>query len=216
MGLFSKLTGGVDTKLLQTGIPARGTIMSCAPGGTTMQVGNGIVERACEFRVQVQMDNQPAYEAVVKQRIQEIYISQIVPGGTVVAVRVDPSNAANIAIDFASEPPNVTVARDPNSQSAADVLATGTPARAIIIQTMPLNMKNPEGVDLHGFVLTVMPEGGTPYQTKVGNPTPPEALPFLYPGSNVPVKIGTEGPDAVVIDWAQAVVPPPMPPPPPN
>src|ERR1700683_4069086 len=34
--------------------------------------------------------------------------------------------------------------------------------------------------------------GGTdPYQIEVGNPTPQAALPFLFPGSRVPVKIGT-------------------------
>ncbi len=38
---------------------------------------------------------------------------------------------------------------------------------------------------------------------QVGNPTPPAALPFLVPGSRVPVKVGTD-PNAVVIDWDQA------------
>jgi hypothetical protein len=32
---------------------------------------------------------------------------------------------------------------------------------------------------------------------------PPAALPFLFPGSRVPVKIGTI-PNAVVIDWEAA------------
>lgn len=214
MGLFSKLTGGADAQLLQTGIPARGVVLSVAPAGMTMQVGNGIVERVCQFHVQVTMDNSHPYEVVCKQRIQEIYIAQFQPGATVVAVRVDPNDPSRIALDFNSPPPTVRVARDPNSQSAADIIATGEPARAIIIQTMPLNMQNTEGVDLHGFVLTVMPEGRPPYQTKVGNPTPPEALPFLYPGSNVPVKIGSADPDSVVIDWAQATLPPPAGPPP--
>jgi hypothetical protein len=49
-----------------------------------------------------------------------------------------------------------------------------------------------------------MPEGKDPYQIQVGNPTPPAALPFLFPGSRVPVKIGTD-PNAVVIDWDAAV-----------
>jgi hypothetical protein len=46
--------------------------------------------------------------------------------------------------------------------------------------------------------------GGTdPYQIEVGNPTPQAALPFLFPGSRVPVKIGT-APNDVVIDWHAA------------
>jgi len=41
----------------------------------------------------------------------------------------------------------------------------------------------------------------------VGNPTPPEALPLLFNGSHVPVKLGA-GPEEVVIDWAQALANP--------
>ena len=41
-------------------------------------------------------------------------------------------------------------------------------------------------------MLTVMPQGRDPYQIQVGNPTPPKALPFLFAGSHVPVKIGTD------------------------
>jgi hypothetical protein len=48
-----------------------------------------------------------------------------------------------------------------------------------------------------------MPEGRDPFQIQVGNPTPPAALPFLFAGSRVPVKIGTI-PNAVAIDWAAA------------
>jgi hypothetical protein len=84
------------------------------------------------------------------------------------------------------------------------VLETGTPGRAVIVQSLPLGKRNPAGVDLYAFVLTVMPEGKDPYQIQVGNPTPPEALPLLFPGSKVPVKIGTE-PNAVVIDWQAAL-----------
>jgi hypothetical protein len=37
----------------------------------------------------------------------------------------------------------------------------------------------------------------------VGNAVPPSALPFLFPGSRVPVRIGSD-PNAVVIDWEHA------------
>lgn len=204
MGFFNKLTGGADTALLKNGVPARGVILAVAPSGTTVQMGNGLVQRTCQFRVQVTMDQTRPYEASVKQRIPEVYLSQFVPGASVVAVRVNPSNPAEIVLDFEHEPPTVTLARDPNAESAAQVLVTGTPARAVIVGNQPLGMKNADGVDLQAFVLTVIPEGAAPYQIQVGNPTPPEALPLLYPGSNVPVKIG-KAPDAVVIDWKAAL-----------
>ena len=196
MGFFQKLTGGTDANLLQTGIPGRGVILAVQPGGTTLQIANGLTERACTFTVEVTLDNTPAYQASCKQRVQEVYIPQFVPGATVVAVRADPQDLSRIALDFNNPPPTVTVASQPGQESAADILATGIPARAVIVQTQPLGMQNAAGVDMHAFVI------------QVGNPTPPEALPFLFPGSNVPVKVSAQNAQSVVVDWQAALNPP--------
>ena len=193
MGFLRKLTGGTDTKLLQTGLPGRGVILSVTPSGTTVQMGGGMVERACQFRVQVTLDGRAPYEATCKQRVAEVYIPQFQPGSSVVAVRANPENLAEIAVDFEHEPPTVTMARTEGAVTVADIIATGRPAKGVIIQSQPLGMKNPDGVDMYGFVLTVMPDGEAPYQTQVGNPTPPEALPLLFPGSHVPVKLQLGG-----------------------
>jgi hypothetical protein len=88
--------------------------------------------------------------------------------------------------------------------SAAALLATGQPGQAVIVAFQPLGKRNPAGVDMYYYRLTVMPRGSDPYQIEVGNPTPHAALPFLFPGSRVPVKIG-DTPNAVVIDWDAAV-----------
>jgi hypothetical protein len=207
MGFLKKLTGGTDTKLLATGLPGRGVILSVTPTGTTMQMGGGMVERACQFKVQVTLDQQPPYEATCKQRVAEVYIPQFQPGASVVAVRANPANLSEIMLDFEHEPPTVTMARSEGAATAAQILATGRPAKGVIIESQALGMKNPDGVDMYAFVLTVMPDGVAPYQIQVGNPTPPEALPLLYPGSHVPVKIQLDGgPNDVVIDWAQALL----------
>src|SRR6266511_2868720 len=105
-----------------------------------------------------------------------------------------------IALDLATEPPEVTIAQSQGA-SAAEVLERGNPVRAVIVQTQPLGMKNQQGVDVHAFVLTVMPDGQKPYQTKVGNPVPEEAVPLLFPGSNLPAKVLPEEPEGVVIDF---------------
>jgi hypothetical protein len=204
MGLFSKITGGADKKLLQTGLPGRGIITDLKLTGTTLQSGNGLVERTCIFTMEVSLDGKDPYTATCKQRIPEIEIAQIQPGASTVAVRANPDDLTQVAIDFSSEPPTVTTPAGQGSHSAAELLASGQPARAVIVQWQPLGKKNPAGVDLYAYALTVMPEGKDPYQIQVGNPTPPAALPFLFPGSHVPVKVGSE-PNAVVIDWDQAV-----------
>lgn len=203
MGFLSKITGGTDKKLLETGLPGRGIITEVKLTGTTIQTGNGLVQRTCIFTLEVSLDNKDPYTATCKQRIPEIEIAQIRPGNSTVAVRANPENPTQIAIDFNSDPPTVTAPAGQGNTSAAEILATGQPGRAVIVEWQPVGKKTQAGVDVYAYGLTVMPEGKDPYQIQVGNPTPPAALPFLFAGSHVPVKIGND-PNAVVIDWDQA------------
>ena len=203
MGLLSKITGAPDKKLMETGILGRGIIADVQLTGTTLQTGNGLVQRTCLFTVEVSLDGKAPYTASCKQRIPEIQIPQLQPGATTVAVRANPADLTQIALDVSAEPPVVTTPGGTGNHSAAEILATGEPGRAVIVQFQPLGKRNPAGVDLYAYLLTVMPDGRDPYQIQVGNPTPPAALPFLFAGSRVPVKIGTI-PNAVAIDWAAA------------
>jgi hypothetical protein len=204
MGLLRKLTGGTDKKLLNTGLLGQGLITDVQLTGTTVQSGNGLVQRACIFTVQVSLDGKEPYMATCKQRVVEVQIPQFQAGSTTVAVRVNPEDPTDIALDLATAPPEVTLPAGSGDHSAAHLLATGEPAEAVIVESLALKKRNPAGVEIYAYTLTVMPPGKDPYQIQVGNPTPPSALPFLFPGSHVPVKIGSI-PNAVVIDWDAAV-----------
>jgi hypothetical protein len=203
MGLFGKITGAADKNLLTTGLLGRGIITEVQLTGTTFQSGNGLVQRTCVFTVEVSLDGREPYLASCKQRIPEIHLAQIQPGGTTVAIRANPNDLTQIALDFGTEPPVVTTPAGTGNTSAAELLATGEAGQAVIVEFLPIGKRNPAGVDIYAFRLTVMPQGRDPYQIDVGNPTPPAALPFLFAGSRVPVKIGS-GPNDVVIDWAAA------------
>lgn len=203
MGLLRKMTGGVDKKLLESGILAQGVIADMRITGTTVQSGNGLVQRACIFTVEVNVDGKEPYTATCKQRIPEVQIPQFKAGSTMVAVRVNPDDPNDIVLDLQTAPPTVTTPSNP-AHSAAEILATGEAGQAIIIDSQSINRRNAAGVDVYAFTLTVIPVGRDPYQIQVGNPTPPSALPFLFAGSRVPVRIGAN-PNAVVIDWEKAV-----------
>jgi hypothetical protein len=200
MGFLKKLTGAPDSKLLQTGLLGRGIIIGYQPTGTTITSGGGLPQRVCLFSVEVSLDRREPYNATCKQRFPEMELARIQPGNTTVAVRVDPDDPTQIALDLQTEPPIVTSA---GGRSAAAILETGEPANAVIIAFQPLGKRNPAGIDLYYFRLTIMAAGRPPYQIEVGNPAPAIALPLLYPGSKVPVKIGA-GPNDVAIDWQAA------------
>jgi hypothetical protein len=59
---------------------------------------------------------------------------------------------------------------------------------------------------MYALLLTVMADGRAPYQVPVGNPVPPDAVPLLYPGNNVPAKrMPDRGDKYIVVDWAAAL-----------
>jgi hypothetical protein len=212
MGLFNKITkgfssmvGGVDAEVMQIGRPAQAEILGFNAAGTTVQMGGGLVERVCVFNVKIAMDDVAPYTAQVKQRIPEIYIPQL-QGLTIVAAKVHPNDPNRIALDFNSPAPNVRMARSNEpANTAAYILQNGESGQAVIVANQPLGRTNPDGLDMYAFHLTVIPsDGRDPYQIQVGNPVPKSALPLLFPGSRVPVKMLVESPNSVVIDWARA------------
>ena len=198
---FRQFTNGVDQNLLATGILARAEILSLTMSGTTISILNAPVERTCTFRLRVMKDDQQPYEASVTQRVQEIVIPQLQAPGVVVAVRVDPANGANIAIDLLSEPPVVRLPESSGPGSAKDILATGTPVTVVLVANQPIGLTNHEGHPVHALTLTVATGVPEPYQVQVGNAIPPSALPLVYPGSKLHAKLGSD-PNSIVVDWA--------------
>lgn len=204
MGLFDSLrgfTGGVDSDLVNRGIPARGLVMGVDVNGAGVSFGADNY-RVCDLTLQVFLDGAQPYMAQCRQRVHEVVLPQL-GGGVALSIRVDPQDGSRVAVVFGEEPPVVTLGPSPDGGAAA-ILAHGTPAEAVVVANQPLGVRNHEGHDVHVFTLTVIPNGAQPYQVQIGNPFPAEALPLVFPGAKVPVKIGTEGPQAVAIDWAAA------------
>ena len=207
MGMFKKLKGMTGTPsqdLLQNGLLGRGAIVNVQETGVSVGHGDMDPHRVCVFTVEVTLDNQDPYQATCRQAVRLEQLPLFQPGKTLVAVRVNPNDPQEIALDLATEPPSVTVKRDPGRASAADILASGTACRAVIIESQDYNSKTPEGVEIYAFVLTVIVDGRAPFQITAGNAVPDEAIPLLYPGNNLPAKKGSDD-NEVVIDWKAAL-----------
>ena len=211
MGFMDKMrsmTGGVSPELMQNGILARGEVAGVQPTGMSVSHGDDVLTQreVCNVTLNVYMDNTAPFQATVRQGVPALVMQQMASGSAVVAVRVDPSNHDHIAIDFDSDPPTVTMSADgPNRGSAAELLATGTPARAVIIASQPLGMRSPAGLDMFAFQVTILCDGHAPYQTQMGNPVPDKGKPLLFPGANLPAKVRPEEEGQVIIDWDAAV-----------
>jgi hypothetical protein len=210
MGLFNKmrnLAGSVPKELLQNGLLGRGIVVSIQQ--TSVSTGVDFdPSHVCVFTVEVALDDVPRYTATCRQAVRATVLPQLMMPGATVAVRVDQNDHSRIALSLGEEPPTVTMASsgDANTASAARILEYGVPCTAVIVQSQPMGMRNPAGNDMYAFVLTVMAEGRSPYQTQVGNPVPANAVPLIYPGSTLPAKRMPDGADhEIVIDWDAAL-----------
>jgi hypothetical protein len=211
MGLFSKmrdLAGAPSKELMEHGLLGRGIITAIKQTGVSTGVDFD-PSHVCLFTVEVSLDTTPRYTATCRQAVKATILPQLMMGGATVAVRVDPDDHSHIALDLHTEPPVITVSAqdgDAKTGSAAEILEHGQACRAVIIESMPLGRRTPAGIDLYACVLTILADGRRPYQTQLGLPVPPEAVPLLYPGSNVPAKrLPEKGDQFVMIDWAAAL-----------
>jgi len=210
MGLFGKMKtvfGGDDSELMANGVLGRAEIEDVQVTGASVQHGGAPPEQVCVFRLTVYLDDTPPFSAQVRKRIPVYALANLVPGKSLLAVRVDPSDHSRVGIDFTTDPPAVRLARKPGDVSAAQILEQGSPCEVVIIESLPLNAKSPlSGLDLYAFLLTVMIPSRAPYQIKVGNPVLPEAVPLIFPGSRLPAKyLPDAAPEELVIDWQAAL-----------
>jgi len=209
MGFLNKMKtalGGDDPALMATGLLGRGEITDVTVTGSSVQHGGAPPEQICVFQLMIYLDDAQPFPAQVRKRVPVYALANLTPGNSVVAVRVDPNDHSRVGIDFTIEAPVVRLARKPGDLSAQDVLDQGSPCEVVIIESLPLNVKNQSGLDVYAFLLTVMVPGKVPYQIKVGNPVLAEAVPLIYPGSKLPAKYMPDArPEELVIDWKAAL-----------
>lgn len=204
MGLFKSLKDMKNVVSASNGVGdgalvGRALVIDVSLAGTAVKLG---VEeyRVCNLRLQVFLDGQQAYIAGCRQKIEEWRLGQLT--GQAFAVRVDRQDPQKVALDFSMQAPVVILAR-PADGGAQAILATGRPAEAVIVSNQPLGLRSWDGNDVHVFTLTVMAPGQAPYQAQLGNPMPAAAMPLVFPGARVPVKVGAN-PNDIAIDWAAA------------
>lgn len=198
---FRGMVGSADPELIAKGTLARADLTGIDVSGTTMQVGNGLVERKCTFTLQVYVEGQAPYAATCVQRVAEVYLPQLVPGQAVLAVRVDPTDPQKVAIDFDSPVPTVTVAPSAGHEAASWILANGHEEKAVLVANQPMGLNSSSGDPVHALSLRI-DKGDASYQVQVGNGVPNSALPLLFPGSKLWVMVG-DTPNDVVVNWAK-------------
>lgn len=208
MGLFSRqpkeaVEGGSED-FFEDSVLGIAALMEAKPSMRIVpdnQPGAG--NRYMKFKVAVKLQNAEPYEADFTQPVEQGWFLELSKDPSKpFAVRVNKADKHKVRIAFDVDPQTVSV----STGSAAEILANGVPARAIIVENEELRppKQDKKGNPMYRFLLTVMRDGQDPYRANVGNGVPAAALPFLFPGSNVPVKVDANDPNGIVIDWELA------------
>jgi hypothetical protein len=98
-------SSGVEPKRLAAGMLAQGQVLSVDAVGRSWSDGpGGLPAPFCNLTIQVRLEGVPPYEATFEQSIPGMKVSQVQTPGAVVAVRVNPDDHADVAIDFQTDP----------------------------------------------------------------------------------------------------------------
>src|SRR5262249_7798407 len=152
MKRMRNLTGSVPNELLQNGMLGRGVIVSIQQ--TSVSTGADVdPSYVCVFAVEVALDNEPRYTATCRQAVRVTSLPTLMMPGTMIAVRVDPSDHSRIALSLGEQAPTVTMAGsgDPNTSSASRILEFGEPCEAVIVEIQPMGLRSSKGMDMYAF-----------------------------------------------------------------
>ena len=207
MGVFDRAKralGVIDTELIATGTLARGNVISVTPNGMTVGADSSTsygAAKVCELVIQVVgLEGEDVYQATATHPIPLIYIPRLQEAGAAVAVRVDPGDPLNIALDLTSPVPAApifVVSDDGTRQkvttsksafTAADILRDGGPCTVDVLAVIPLNQLTQDGLAATGLVLQVHRDGVPPYQAQIGTHIPDAAVALVIPGATLPAR----------------------------
>jgi hypothetical protein len=139
MGFFKDVAehlGAVDKNLLAKGILARGEVVSIEPTGMSWGGGGhyGSISSTTVCKVTVKVvglkDHEP-YEATALVPIGDAYIPEFQQPGATIAVRVNPTDATDIAYDLQHDVPTGE-AQDESHGASTDTAATKGGAQVIL------------------------------------------------------------------------------------
>ena len=206
MGLFKKAKGalgGVDHHLIETGVLARGNVKDV--DATSMSTGRaeaGLgVEVVCKVTVEVvPLDGSDSYTASCMHPVPQVYLPKLMEPGAAVAVRVDPADPQNVALDLAHDVPPapiVLVSDDGARESVTtnkgaftydEIIRDGQPCTVEVSAIFPLGQLTQAGLPASGVVLQVHRDGVPPYQAQVGMHVPEAFASVVVPGAQLPGK----------------------------
>jgi Protein of unknown function (DUF3592) len=195
-------------KLRKSGAQAEATILEVTDTGMTINEIYPVIK----LRLEVRPPNGQPYQVETKELINRMDIPQFQPGA-VVPVMYDPKDPKKVSVGTVEGLVNAdTIAQDPEKAHQAEefltkedqknqaILASGKPAKAMILNAWDLgvfvNGNNPAKT----FLLEVRPEGLPAFQAQTTGVVTEASVPKYMPGKEIYVKYDPSDNTRVSID----------------
>lgn len=204
MGLFKKARGalgGVDHHLIETGVLARGNVKdvdmtSMSTGRAEKALGTEVV---CRLTIEVvPLDGSDFYTATCLAPIPQVYLPKLQEHGAAVAVRVNPDDPQDIAVDLAHDVPpapivlhsddgtSEVVQTNKSTYTYDELIRDGRPCTVEVSAVFPLNQLTQAGLPASGLILQVHRDDAAPYQAQIGTHIPDAVVSVVVPGAKLP------------------------------
>jgi hypothetical protein len=193
----AQVANAVPSDLALGGILGRGAVVEVQRTAT-----GAFVDCALTIGVRL-VDGTDPYRASCHLALMPDQADQLVPGGTFVTVRADPSNRSRIAVSLNEETPVVTTNNPSVLDPVARALREGLPCRVTILLHQRQWLKTPDGDELYAIKVRVQSDGS---EFQVNLPVPAAASDLLVDGAELPAKRIPAEPNVLAIDWAAATV----------
>jgi hypothetical protein len=175
----------VPPDLAANGILGRAALLGMSNGSATVKV-----------RL---IDGTPPYTATC--RLARDQALGLMPGQSVVAVRVDPNDHSRLAISPDESTPVVTITDTDVIEPPARALREGEACRVVVLASKRQWLKTPDGDEIYQLKLRVTSDG-TELTPLV--PVPRHARALLNSGAELPGKRVPAEPKVITVDWAAA------------
>ncbi len=184
------------SRLIKTGIPGTGTVLSISETGT--RINN---QPLCKIELQVTIPGKPSYNTVTKTVISYLQAAQFQPG-TQVPIMVDPKNNMKVVLIRQGDVPNANPLANASPEQVAelkqkleemekvnqDIRSTGIYCKAIVTKYTAMGVNVNGDNPLVTMEVQVLPDNEPAFAGTVKCVIKNTSIPLYQPGEEIFVK----------------------------
>jgi hypothetical protein len=192
-------------RLRVEGLPAQAQIVGMSQTGMYLNE-----QPQVELTLSLSTAVQGPYQVTLKEWVPLIMLGRLTSGQPL-PVKVDPANPQNVIIEWESAGPGIggmVPGMAPGAAPQGDpqeikkwLLSSGTPGTATVMEAAETSEIDGEGRTVYDLKLRIEVPGVATMEGPARVGIPPEHIDHLEKGDTVPIKVDSQNPSMMAVDW---------------